>query len=343
MKAFNRIICWIVVSLALQCLVYLFLDKYYFAAEGNIKYTDVTQTESESTVNPHVNFSGSESDISLSDDLMYTAFFKNGVVSVVDTNTGTAKKNLSFSSGVQCLSYKWVPNSDILIIAEKLNGSQIKFYSYDADKQLKTEIYNYEDKRTDSVPAGKSVDMQISQLTGLLYVKVSYLNNSSSIYRIDRNETLTRISTYVRNIGSIAVASNDDQFAYEDKVSGRIRTNYSQHRIIVVPGTGVSSIIGTDGNDKFYIGNGQESVNTIYYGKLSQSTSAWQKISLGRQVDKNNIIIGQDSSVYVVDKNQGTVTDVKNNKNYNYQGSFIQISDGYIVYKSGNKIVLKRI
>lgn len=343
MKAFNRIICWIVVSLVLQCLVYLFLDKYYFAAEGNIKVTDITQSESTSSVNPHVNFGGNESDISLSDDLMYTAFFKNGIVSVVDTNTGTTRKNLSFSSGVQCLSYKWVPNSDILIIAEKLNGSSIKFYSYDADKQSKTEIYNYEDSRTDSVPAGQSVNMQISQLTGLLYVKVSYLKNSSSIYRIDRNESLTKISTYVKNIGSVAVASDDDQFAYEDRISGRIRTNYSKHSIVTIPGVTNPSIIGTDGNNKFYIGNGQETVSTIYYGKLSQNTSAWQKLSLGRQVDKNNLIIGEDSNVYLIDKNQGTVTNVKTNKSYNYEGSFIQISNGYIVCKSGSKLVLKRI
>ena len=267
----------------------------------------------------------------------------DGLVKVVNTTTGK-ELPINFTKGIQCLSYKWVPGTNRMIIAEKLNGSNgkiIKFFSYDADKQAKAEIYNYESKKEDSVTAGQSVDLQISELTGVLYAKVTYSKALESIYRIDRNETLTRVSTVTRNIGNIAVASNDDQLVYEDLTYDRIRSNYTPKKTISLNGISIGSLLGSDNNDNFYIGVGKSQINKIYYGKLTENTSSWKELSTGGLVNTNDVVINSDNNVYVVDKNKGTITDIKNNKKNTFEGSFIELNNNSIVSKVDNKLTIK--
>jgi hypothetical protein len=321
--------------------VYVFLDKIYYAPEGNIKSTDITPQVPQREITPNVVLNSYNKNIllSLSDDLSYTAYISDGHVNVLNTNTGKATGNLTYSSGVQCLAYTWIPNSDVVIIAEKINGKQIKFYSYDAEKQTKVEIGNGKD----SVPAGKNVtvDMKISDETGLLYVKVGYSETLDRIYRIDRNETLTRV--VATNVGTIALDYDDDQLAYEDLVYDTIRTDYTPKPRIAISGVYKPGLIGSDENDNFYVGNGIEQSSKVYYGKLTENTSSWKNISLGTMIKNNSIVVTQNGNLYIVDRENSKVTDVKSNKSYSYEGDFWQIDDGYIVYTDGGKLMIKKM
>jgi len=340
-KASKRVMTWIVISLVLQCSVYLFLDKYYYGSAGNIKITDMTSEEQVKKIVPSVQLSSTAKNVTLSDDLAYTASTENGLVKVVDTSTGKEKTNLIYSSGVKCLAYMWVPDSDIMDIVEKVNGNTIKFYTYDADKDVKTEITDSATHKALSVSAGQSAEMKMSVLTGVLYIKVGYYNNSSRIYRIDRNESLIRASTSTSNVGNFAVASADDQLIYEDLNNETVRTyNYPAKRSISIAGVKRVSIIGTDDNDNFYIGNGKQS-NKIYYGKLSDNSGSWKNIQLDSMIDNKNIIVTSSGSIYILDRTKSVVTDVKNNKKYTYQGIFLQINNGNIIYNNGGKLQFK--
>ncbi|AGK96704.1 hypothetical protein [Clostridium pasteurianum] len=344
MTASKRIFSWIIISLVIQCSIYLYLNNFYFSPEGNIKVTKIDSVNKINKIKPNVTFTNTDKDISLSDDFTYTAYMSGGLVKIVDTTTGKERK-INFTKGIQCLAYKWVPGTNRMIIAEKLNGSSgkiIKFFSYDADKQAKAEIYNYESKKEDAVTAGQSVDLQISELTGVLYAKVSYSSVLDRIYRIDRNETLTRVSTVTRNIGNIAVASNDDQLVYEDLTYDRMRSNYTPQKTIILNG-GVyrSSLLGSDNNDNFYIGVGKSQISKIYYGKLTENTSSWKELYTGGLVNTNDVVISSDNNVYVVDKNQDTITDIKDNKRNTFSGSFIELNNNSVVSKIGNKLTIK--
>ncbi|MFT8316267.1 MAG: hypothetical protein ABF633_18740 [Clostridium sp.] len=347
MRASKRIFTWIIISLVLQCSVYLFLNNFYFSPEGNIKFTKIDSVNKKNKIKPNVTFTNTDKDISLSDDFTYTAYMSDGLVKVVDTTTGK-QLQINFTKGIQCLAYKWVPGTNRMIIAEKLSGSNgkiIKFFSYDADKaengdkDAKAEIYNYESKTENAVTAGQSVDLQISELTGVLYAKITYSSVLARVYRIDRNETLTRVT--VGNIGHIAVASNDDQLVYEDLTYDRMRSNYTPKKTISLDGVSRSSLLGSDNNDNFYIGVGKSQINKIYYGKLTENTSSWKELPTGGLVNTNDIVISSDNNVYVINKNQGTITDIKNNKKNTFEGSFIELNNNSIISKIDNKLTIK--
>lgn len=343
MKASKRIFTWIIISLILQCSVYFYLNNFYFSPEGNIKFAKINTVDKKNTIKPNVTFSTSDEDITLSDNFAYTAYMSNGFVKVVDTSTGKNRK-ISFINGIKCLAYKWVPDTNRMIIAEELNNSKgnrvVKFFYYDAEKEDKAEIYNYENKVENSVPVGQKVDFQISELTGVLYAKITHSKSIASIYRLDRNETLTKVSTVTRNIGNISVAANNDQLLYEDLAYGGIHSNYKPKSTVKINSASSVTLLGSDDDDNFYIGIGKSKINKIYYGKLTEDTSQWKELSVGN-VDISDIVITPDKNVYIVNRNENTVLNVKSNKTTAFKGTFIQVNGTSIISKNDNKLSIK--
>lgn len=347
MKASKIFIKWIIISLVLQLCLYFYLDKYYLSSGDNVEITEGMSIYKKNEVKPNIIVPQNAKNIALSYDCSYTAYFDNGVIKVVDTSTGKDRK-LTFGEGVQCISYKWVPDSNRMIIAEKIKVGEnrnIRFFSYDAESQLKEEIKDYNTQRTDSIPAGISeneVSMVMSTLTNVMYAKVTYANGLSTIYRIDANETMTKLNTVVKRIGKIEVASRDDQLAYEDTINSRVRTNTSC-RFININGNLRFSLLGTDTDNNIYVGNKTGKVNKIYYGKLAEPQRTWKVVNLDYLYDTQNLQVMGDGKIYFIDKVSSRVKNLRDGKYSTYDGSFIGIYDDKIASISNSKIVLKSI
>lgn len=339
---------WIAISLILQCSIYLYFDQWYFSSEGSIKLSQLNPVDASVSIKPDVTFSSNAKSISVSYDCSYTAYIENSHVKVIDTSSGKERK-INFTEGAVCLSYKWMPDSNIMMIAERVsyNGRKvIRFYSYDAEKQEKKDTDYYEGVHKVNYMLSYSskdiVNFQISSLTGVLYGKITYSKGNSRIYRIDRNEKLTRVSTVTANIGNVAVASDDDQLVYEDLSSNRIRTNYKT-KIISINNSYKLSLLGTDDDDNFFIGFGKSKVSKIYYGKLSVGTSAWKEVKLSKEVYVDDLYVTQDSNIYYVDKANNTIENISKDKSYKYIGKFIQLNSDFIAYEQNNKLKLETI
>lgn len=347
MKASKIFVKWIILSLVLQLSLYFYMDRFYFSNGDNVKVTQDKTIYKKKEIKPNVTIPEGAKNVSLSDDCMYTAYFDNGIVKVLDTGTGKSKK-LEFGQGIQCLTYKWVPDSDRLIIAEKIksgNSRVIKFYSYDAENQLKQEVKEYNTQKTDSIPASMSqneVSIVMSTLTNVMYAKASYVNGVSSIYRIDANETMTKVSTAVSKIGKIGVASRDDQLVYEDLINSRVRTN-TNCRFISINGNSHFALLGTDDDNNIYVVNKAEKINKIYYGKIAEDQNSWKVINLNSLYEIESLKVMGDGKVYFIDKQNCKIKNVKNESSFTYQGDFIGVYDGKAASVSNSKLLLKNM
>lgn len=346
MKASKVFIKWIVISLVLQLSVYFYLDRFYFST-GKIKFTEVQDLNYTKEIKPNVTLPESAEKVNLSTDCSYTAYFENGVLKVADTNSGKLKK-LSFGEDVQCLSYQWIPDSNRMIIAEKINlGNQkvIRFYSYDADKGLKEEIKDYITQRSNSVPAGigdVQIDMAMSPQTSVMYAKIKYSNGLSAIYRIDANEAMTKIRTVVKRIGKIGVAAREDQLLYEDLTYLKVRTN-TKIPFISIRGNSNLSLLGTDGNNNIYVGNRYEKFSKIYYGTLNESKEDWKEVDLDSTYSQDDFKISSGGKIYFIDKANNSIKEVASEKSYTYKGELVGIYDAGIVSIDNSKIVLQKM
>lgn len=351
MKASKIFIKWIAISLVIQISIYFYLDHFYFSASGNIKITEGKSLYQKKEIKPNVTVTDDCSDISLSSDCGYTAYFQNGVVKVVDTNTGKARGNLNFGQDVQCLAYKWIPDSDRMIIAEKLHtdtGRFIRFYSYDAENQRKEEVKEYSTQKSDSIIAlagsKEKVDMAMSTLTNVMYSKVLYSSGLSAIYRIDANETMTKVVTAVKRIGKIGVASRDDQLVYEDLINSKVRTN-TKSRVISINGNSKFKLVGTDDDDNIYVGSGigNGKVNKIFYGNLSGSMNLWKSVNLNSECSTDNLKIMPNGKIYLIDRINNIVKEIKSGQTINYSGTFVGIYDDGIISIDNSKLKIENV
>ncbi|MDP4144617.1 MAG: hypothetical protein Q8936_09110 [Bacillota bacterium] len=348
MKASKRIIVWILVSLSLQLSLYLFLDKYYFSDENNIKVTNLDNIVNNKEIKPNINFPEGVKDIALSYDKGYTSYFdSSNTLRVFETDTAKPV-NIMFSKGAQCISYKWLPDTNRMILAETVSASKgkvVKFYSFDPETEDKEEIKDYNRNKVNSIPVSNSkpsVDIEFSTLTGVMYAKVAS-GGATGVYRIDRNEEMTKVNTAGRKVGDIKVSSHDDNLAYEDLTSNKIRTNVKLNSILSIKGSSTLYLLNADGDNNIYVGNSvSHKVNKIYYGKLSENTTEWKMTQLTNAVDPSKIIIA-NGVIYVNNEDENTLINVSTGKRISYKGNLIEVFDDMVASASDSKLVFNPI
>jgi hypothetical protein len=347
MKASKRFLIWIIISLFLQCSLYIFLDKIYFSEQHNIIITKIDNIIKKKTIKPNVTFPDGATDIMLSYDGAYTSYFDvDGNLKVSDTTTGKFK-DISFSGDAKCISYKWLPDTDKIMLVEKLTvsgGRYIKFYSYDPNKETKLEIRDYGTNQANYVnlyDEKTKADIEVSTLTGLMYIKIYSSKITSSIYRIDRNEQMTKVSTYGRRIGNIAVASHDDHLAYEDLTNNKIRTN-TKEGVVKISSAAKLFLLGADASDNIYVGKNENGkVSSIFFGKLSDIQSSWEQINIEQAATTDKIFILQSGDVYIAANS--SLKRTKDGKTIKYKGTLIGIFNNYLASIVNSKLSLQDI
>ena len=344
MKASKRVLIWIMISFLVQSSLYIFLDKIYFSEKHNVKITNIDNFQKKKTIKPNVTFPDGATNIMLSYEGAYTSYFDvDGELKVLDTTTGEFK-NINFSGDTKCISYKWLPDTDKIMLVEKLTirgGRYIKFFSYDPDKQIKLEIRDYGTNQANYVKLQDEktkADIEVSTLTGLMYIKIYSSKITSSIYRIDRNEQMTKVATNGRKIGNMAVASHDDHLAYEDLTNNKVRTN-TKEGTVKIDNVSELSLLGADANDNIYVGKNENGkVSSLFFGKLSESKSDWKKINIDQATTTDKIFIMQNSDVYIT--TSSSLKRTKDGKIIDYKGTLIGIFNTYAASIVNNKLVL---
>lgn len=343
MKTIKKCITWILISLVLQSGLYLYLDRVYFMDETHVKVTTMNTPGEMGTLKPDITFPEGVEQIGLSYDGRYASYFDgNGDLHVSPTH-GSKWALIPSEDNAKCVACKWLPDSDIMVLAEALNlksGKVIRFSSYDAGKEDKKEIGDFQSRKSTISVSGKNikVDMKVSTLTGVMYVQVTS-NNRSKIYRIDRNEKITRAPVYGSKVGTVQVASHDDLLAYEDRATHVVRTT-ADKKIIDINGVRNLQLLAADGNDNIYVGNNIDGkVTEVYYGKLSDSFSTWEEVTLDESVKPEDILITYKGEIYLR-TGSGMMVEAASRKQVAYKGELIGICQNQVASVDNDRLVL---
>lgn len=336
MKILKRILLWVAISIALQFSILLYVNNYMLAEKTSYKSKKVEKkdvTKSDADVKLPDGFD----DINVSFDGKYVAYYDNEILKVVNTKTAEVK-NVQFDDGVKVSFYKWLPDRNRMLIAEKVtsnNGSGFKLSYYDIDKDVKEDIKNL----TWADQKSEVEDIQISTLTNVIYVKVAHSGKRSSIYWINIMKEMRKVDTNAYLIGKIRSIPHSDNLVYEDLTYQKIGVTNSA-KSLHIKGVDNPCLLGIDGEDKIYIGKVEnDKVTAIYSGKLSDDTANWEITSLKSPMDSEDIYISQDGNVYLNDGLKGILTDMSTGKETTYKGKLIQIYDGGIASISDSSLV----
>lgn len=327
MKIFKRIGFWIIISLLIQCTGLFYINNYVLSEQTAYKIKKVVQTSSNRS-DASINIPGDSTNINISFDGKYIAYYEGDVLKVVNTKTGDLR-NVEFAAGVKVSFYKWLPDRNRMLIAEKTtlkNGSGFTLSYYDVDKNAKEEI-----KKLSWANSKSEVeDIQASTLTNVIYVKVAHSGKRSSIYWINIMKEMQTIDTRSYLIGAIRSILHTDNLVYEDLTYHRIYAT-NVNKPINIKGVDNPCLLAVDGDDNIYIGQVvNDKVVRVYSGTLKEDTSSWKVTDLKNPMSRDDIYVSQDGKLYFNDSLKGVIYDAASGKATAYKGRIIGMYSGGI-------------
>lgn len=337
MKILKKIGIWIAFSLIIQFVGLLYLNNYLFASsQAVVKVKKIEKKETEEK-KVEVKVPEGVKHINTSFDAKYLAYYEGEILKVVNTKTGDIK-NVEFDEKVKVSFYKWLPDRNRMLIAEKhdnKNGSGFKLSYYDVDKDVKEEVKDL----TWADQKSEVEDIQVSTLTNVIYVKVAHSGKRSSIYWVNIMKDMKKVDTRAYMIGNMRVIPHEDKLVYEDLSYGKIySTNISKP--ITIKDVKKPVLLAIDSDDNIYIGDQEnDKVKRVYYGKAQDSTENWKKVDLQEAVDKKDVFVTENGNIYVNDNLKGVVIEVSTGKQTSYEGTFLQMYSNGIATISDNKLM----
>jgi len=338
MKRFKKIFLWTLIPVCLELAGFTYFNSFYLNDETSFNTQKVViAAKKANKINVPLPDTAQNIDASYSGN--YVSYCDNGTISVINTSSNS-QKQISLDDGTSISKYVWLPDRDIMLIAEKYSDSYgescIKFESYNAAKDEKTVLTK------NNTPLSITLDISdydvqniaLSTTTNVTYVQVGSAGGSSRVYRIDVMQQLEQVSLLSSNLGNIATTNKTDKLIYEDDTYDRIRVAGAKDPIA----TGESAIhylLGTDSQDRVYIGNGKNGkVSKIFVADTSKPVSQWNTITLKKAVDKSDIHVMKDGKIYVNDSASGKVTELLSGKETTYNGTLVKVYDLGIISKN---------
>lgn len=333
MKILRLVFTWAALSLAMQCAGLFFLDKYYFTNNSNVTSTKVEIETPKKNTEESVFIPKDAENINISYNGKYIAYFQNEDLKVMNTTTGEVE-TVETTDGSQVSYFIWLNDRNRIVMTEKeksKKGQILSLSSYDVDKSEKIKIVDLCEVDTKSTVE----EIKSSTKTGVNYIRIAHSTNRSSIYRVDINHKVTKVSTQVNNLGNIFVVPRLDRLVYDDVLNRGVYATQPNKKLSFKQGS-KTKLLGIDGESIVYVGevNAEKTISKIYYGTLDQDQSLWKEIALSSPVNSTDVIITNKGQVLINDNVQGKVRDILYNKEYKYEGKFIGI------YNSGVATVI---
>ena len=336
MKSLKRIVTWIIFSLIVQTIGFIYVDKFYLSTNTSIRMKKVEKNKKDDKKSVEVPIPEGADHVNVSFDGKYVAYYINGELKVISTKDGEEKK-IAFDEGVEISFYKWLSDRNRMLIAEKHTGKEngFKLFYYDVDRDEKDKVKDL----TWADDKSEVEDIQASTLTNVIYIKVSRSGGRSSFYWINIMKEMRNVYTKAHIVGNTALLPHEDKLLYEDTIYNKIYSTNVENSI-TIKGVDKPRLLGVDIDDNVYIGSLEnDKITKIYYGNLETPTSEWKVMPLLQPANRDDIFVLEAGKVIINDNLRGMVKEVATGKEYSYPGRFVQIyNNGVASIKEGKLI-----
>lgn len=313
MRKVKMILCWIGISLILQCTVLFFLDKFYFKDDTNVNMQKVSINSTKDNNERHVDIPNNAKDIKISYDGKYISYYNKLKLNICNSNTGDTNE-LENPNNNQILRSVWLADRNMLLTLEVEDG-EIVLYNYEPEKGVNQKIigicpYNQ---------MYKNFDIKASTITGVTYIKIN-----NHIYRVDINQTFaTRVPLNVRVLGDISIIPTKDRLVYMAP-NGTILHMTQPNTRLAIRSNESLVILGIDEDSVVYLGEVRENkINKIVRKNLNDIYSKEKIINLDEPVNKKDIFIDGRGNIYINSSSKKIVRELNSKKETNYKGEFL--------------------
>ncbi|MBN1046032.1 dipeptidyl-peptidase IV [Clostridium botulinum] len=327
MKVIKRIISWGMLSLILQIAGLFILDSFVFKHSSDFKIKKV-ETDVADTKNVNATIPNGAEDVKISYDGRYLTYNYNDKVYIEDTSTNE-KNEIKTEDGGEIMYYKWLSDRDRIVIAENTNiddEDKIKLVTYDPTNKVQSDV-----SEVCSYQSNMEVKkISVSVLTGVYYVDIDRGGMKNTVYRIDINHDLTKVSLKSDVLGNMEVIPRYDRLIYEDEINNTFYAT-SPSKKLSIKSDKELALLGIDAEGVIYIGEiTADKVSKIIYGTVDEDTSAWKNIDLTEVVNPKDIYFNSKSEILINDNLQGIVKNLTTGKEMSYDGKLVEIKEKFV-------------
>lgn len=342
MKLLKRMLKWSIIPLVFQLSVLLYIDQIYLNQNLHLKISKGTANDFKVNANKiKVDLPSDAEMASVSYDGRYVSYYSDSKLSIINTQDNK-KSDISFPSNVVVTYYKWLPDRNRLLIAErhKSNGYYFTISYYDTRDNEKIEYANG-NGGTIKIPVSSSkykVDsITVSTLTNAQYIKISIDGLHNRIYRIDANVDATNVLNSNYKMGVITTLNRLDRLIYENLTTEKIRVLNRESLNLTLNNP---RILGVDSEDNLYLGNSSEgNIEKVYYCNMDVKDSEWMRVNLGEKIPAEDVYITSGGKIFLNDELSGTIKNALTGKSVKYNGKFVSIFEGGMISLVDDKII----
>lgn len=333
MSGLRRIIRWSLLAIIIQSSIFLYMDKVHLGRVGSFEEVKVADTIKKKKMDLKLPFG--VQDVELSYDAKFVLYkTEDGEIKIVNSYNGK-EDTIDSSNGGRICYYKWLPDTNRLILAEKqFNEGYIKFISYNPSKAEKADIYDNHSNMLKVQLQGtgsKIADIAFGASTGTMCIKVTNDSGRNYVYSVNIMNQIERVRCGTWRIGNINLLPHGTKIIYENKNTNEICVKGGEN--IYIRGVNNPRLLGVDDDDRLYIGELQDNnIVRIHYGNIDKRTSGWRISELSSPTDRKNIIITRNGCIYVNNSNNNEITNIETNKVTQYKGKFIGIYGKEVAY-----------
>lgn len=333
MKVLRRVLVWSLIVFFIESGAFWYLDKFYSTTTKVYKEVKVDTKKPVKIV--ETKLPSTASNMSTSYDGRFVSFYDGGTLKIADTKTASIN-SVKPDDGNTIVFCQWITYDNILIMAEKTKNqgqNYFVFYSYFPAKNEKEKLIDFNNKvlqialTSDKAQVSK---LALSTKTHTMYIKVQADGNRSNIYRVNVMNEIEKLSINNNFIANIGVLPLTDNFVYEDTVYKRIRVLDSP---VVIDTKSIKDpcLLGTDENDKIYIGDKSGGkITRVLFGSIEESFNKWTEVKLS-DVQANDVVVTLAGKIYINDALNGYIQDAQTGARTKYQGILLGIYDGTAV------------
>jgi hypothetical protein len=390
MKTYKKLLINIVISLILQAGILYYINTYFLTPTVPFTSTEVNIEDQSGIKRTRFKLPSSvnSSSIKISDDAMYMAYIQNDSLKVMNVSTGKVRDisddGMIISDSIDINGkkqtqpcFEWVPNRDRLIvgyISKELTGRSLKLISYDP-------VYNQkqENENLPNVTSGRYItQIQASPITGAFYIKTDGNNNSTSIFRIDRDGKENKLITGVNYIEKMTELQNEDTIYYENSKGSSngettqtvVTSTYGHKRYVyrknstfdlngiytskfgdgydkVSDSSSKLKIIGVNEKDQAYFAKFDENDKLVGIYHTSVDEKGLYPYSLPMEfftssLGVDDIFIVPNKGLCINDRYLHKFTELNTKKVVTYSGHLLKVTSDYIISIYNDNIVLKK-
>jgi len=321
-----------------QFCVLFYINNVFLNADVTVSVTDAGAKTKTSTGDFKVPEDGQN--ISMSFNAKFGAYLLDGVLHIINVDDNKDKKVAGL--GKDKITYlKWLPDRDMVIFSSDTKDGEkgtIQMSTYEADSEV---LRDYPEI---SGLASKSqmMDVELSPYTNVVYARINTSDTKSKIVRFN----VMSQYAHVMNLGANAIIKEctyvnklvyqnegESLYIYDgiNKVKNKISIDASNVRALDI-----------DLNDTLYVGilNSEGKVTEIYHQKITDAklSDNWTKVVLKESTSVEDIVISGSGNIYTNIKNENKISNVMNDRKASYRGEFIEVLEGALVSKDGDKV-----